>query len=177
MCAEARRRRSECGQASVEWIALVALVALLLGAIASATGTLGAAASVPKAVVERLVCAVRLSENCREQPKLERAYDDELVALLQAHAPTLLYEPGMRALPVDYRRCRSDGCAEGGEDGHQTRTNEGEPVTTFTHVIDCRQGRAARAEAAGADCSGPRRGNTYLQYWFYYQIGRASCRE
>lgn len=168
MCAEARARRPECGQASVEWIALVALVALLLGAIASATGTLGAVASVPRAVLERLVCAVRLSENCRAAPKLERAYDAELAHLLQAHAPTLLYERGMRALPVDYRRCRADGCAEGSGSGHQTRSREREPVTAFTHVIDCRPGRAARTEAAGADCSGRRRGNLYLQYWFYY---------
>jgi hypothetical protein len=168
VCAEARVRRGERGQASVEWIALVALVALLLGAIASATGALGAVASVPRAVLERLVCAVRLSENCRAAPKLERAYDAELAALLQAHAPTLLYERGMRALPVDYRRCRADECAEGGEDGHQTRSRASEPVTAFTHVIDCRPGRAARTEAAGADCSDRRRGNLYLQYWFYY---------
>ena len=122
----------------------------------------------PKTVVERLVCAVRLSENCREQPKLERAYDDELAAFLQAHAPTLLYEPGMTALPVDYRRCRADGCAEGGGEGHQARTLADEPVTAFTHVVDCRRGRAARTEAAGADCSGDRRDRLYLQYWFYY---------
>ena len=143
-------------------------MALLLAAVLSTSGTIGAALAVPKAVLERLVCAVRLSENCRDAPKLERAYDDALAALLQAHAPALLYEPGMRALPVDYRRCREDGCAEGGEDGHQTRTEEDEPVTAFTHVVDCRPGRAARSEAAGADCSGSRRGNLYLQYWFYY---------
>ncbi|MGH2923389.1 MAG: hypothetical protein ACRDKH_05100 [Solirubrobacterales bacterium] len=119
-------------------------------------------------MLERLVCAVRLSENCRAAPKLERAYDAELAALLQARAPTILYEPGMRALPVDYRRCRADPCAEGGEEGHQARAREGEPVTAFTHVVDCRRERAARSEAAGVDCSGPRRGNLYLHYWFYY---------
>lgn len=146
----------------------MALAALVLAAALSATGTLAAAASVPRAVLERLVCAVRLSENCRDAPKLDRAYDDELAALLQAHAPTLLYEPGMRALPVDYRRCREDACADGGEDGHQTRSLDDHPVTAFTHVVDCRPGRAARGERAGADCSGSRRGNLYLQYWFYY---------
>jgi len=167
VCHEARPPRSGCGQASVEWIALVALVALLLAAIASATGAVGAVASVPRAVLERFVCAVRLSENCRDAPKLESAYDAEIAHLLQAHAPTLLYERGMRALPVDYRSCRADACAEGGG-RHQTRSRAREPVTAFTHVIDCRAGRAARTEAAGADCSGRRRGNLYLQYWFYY---------
>ncbi len=121
-----------------------------------------------ESIAERLVCAVRLTEDCRSEPKLKAAYGHEIAALLRAHAPALLYEEGMRALPVDFRRCRADGCAEGGEAGPQTRSRAHEPVTAFTHVIDCRGGHAARAERAGADCSGERRGNLYLQYWFYY---------
>ena len=35
-------------------------------------------------------------------------------------------------------------------------------------MVDCREGEAARAEAAGADCSGERAGNLYIQYWTYY---------
>jgi hypothetical protein len=35
-------------------------------------------------------------------------------------------------------------------------------------VIDCREGEAERTEAGGADCSGGRGGNLYLQYWTYY---------
>lgn len=118
-------------------------------------------------MLERLVCAVRLTEGCRSEPKLRASYGDDTAALLRAHAPTLLYEEGMRALPVDYRRCRADGCAEGAA-GAVTRSAAGEPVTAFTHVIDCRSSAAAAAEATGADCSGPRRGNLYLQYWLYY---------
>ena len=74
----------------------------------------------------------------------------------------------MRALPVDYRRCREDACAEGPEEGDATRSNAGEPVVAFTHAIDCRPDAAAETEASGADCSGVRAGNLYLQYWFYY---------
>ncbi len=75
----------------------------------------------------------------------------------------------MRALPVDYRRCREDACAEGPEEWRRRpRSNAGEPVVAFTHAVDCRPGAAAETEAAGADCSGERAGNLYLQYWFYY---------
>jgi hypothetical protein len=35
-------------------------------------------------------------------------------------------------------------------------------------VVDCRSGQAESSEAGGADCSGPRAGNLYLQYWTYY---------
>jgi len=42
------------------------------------------------------------------------------------------------------------------------------PVTAFVHVVDCREGRAERAEAGGSDCSGGRSGHLYIQYWLYY---------
>ena len=48
------------------------------------------------------------------------------------------------------------------------RSNRGLPVTAFVHVIDCRPEAAEATEAAGADCSGIRAGNLYLQYWTYY---------
>ena len=41
-------------------------------------------------------------------------------------------------------------------------------MTAFVHVVDCRVGAAEATEAAGADCSGARAGNLYLQYWTYY---------
>ena len=82
----------------------------------------------------------------------------------------------MRALPVDYRRCREDACAEGAESGQIWRSRSGERVTAFTHVVDCRAGAGAGSggEDGGgerdgaANCSGSRAGNLYLQYWFYY---------
>jgi hypothetical protein len=119
-------------------------------------------------LAERLVCAVRLTEDCSNEPLLRAANGDEVAALLRDHAPALLYEDGMRTLPVDFRSCRADGCAEGPGGGEVTRSNAGEPVVAFTHAVDCRSGRAERSEAWGADCSGVRAGNLYLQYWLYY---------
>lgn len=162
------QRRGERGQATVEWIGLVALVALLIGSLLWATGLLRTTLALPETILERLVCAVRQSEDCRREPKLIGAYGNDVAALLRAHAPALLYEPGMRALPVDFRRCRRDDCADGGDSGPQVRTRRGEPVTAFTHVVDCRAPAAADSARAGADCSGARAGNLYLQYWFYY---------
>lgn len=164
-----RGRDLQSGQASIEWVALVALVALALGALLWATGLMRATLALPTELAERFVCAVRLSDGCGEgDPKVAEAYGEEIADLTRAYAPTLLYESGMRALPVDYRRCREDACAEGPEKGHATRSSEGEPVVAFTHVVDCRPDAVAETEAAGADCSGPRAGNLYIQYWFYY---------
>jgi hypothetical protein len=139
-------------------------VGALLGALLWAVGPVVPPAG---AVAERLVCAVRLADDCRDEPALRSSYGDDVAVALRAHAPTLLYEPGMRALPVDYRRCRSDGCAEGAPQGHVTRAASGERTVAFTHAIDCRPG-APPAAARRAECSGPRAGNLYLQYWFYY---------
>jgi hypothetical protein len=156
------------GQANVEWLGLVALVALALAALAWVAGARIPGLQLAKAVAQRIVCAVRLTENCGPAPALKAADGAEVAALLQAHAPTLLYEDGMTALPVDYRRCRADGCAEGAEQGRVSRSGAGGPVVAFTHVVDCRPGAAAKSEAAGVDCSGERAGNVYLQYWLYY---------
>lgn len=159
-------RRS--GQASAEWVALVALVAIALGALLWATGPMRATTALPATIAERLLCAVRLTSSCGSEPAVTAVHGPEIARLLRTHAPTILYEEGMRALPVDYRRCRRDACAEGATSGSVARSEEGEPVVAFVHAIDCRSRSAAASERAGADCSGPRRGNLYLQYWFYY---------
>ncbi len=119
-------------------------------------------------IAERLVCAVRLTEDCRNEPLLRAANGAEVAALLRDHAPALLYEDGMTALPVDFRECRSDSCAEGARSGAVTRTRDGFRVVAFTHVIDCRSGHVGATEAWGGNCSGARTGNLYLQYWLYY---------
>jgi hypothetical protein len=111
---------------------------------------------------------VRLTEDCGDEPLLRAANGAEVAALLRDHAPELLYEDGMRTLPVDFRRCRSDSCAEGPSAGTVRSSVAGEPVVAFTHVVDCRSGHVARTGAWGGDCSGARVGNLYLQYWLYY---------
>jgi hypothetical protein len=161
-------RPGEGGQATVEWLGLIALVSLLLAALAWAAGLRLPGLLLAKSIAGRVVCAVRLSEDCVNEPALRAANGPEVAALLRAHAPTLLYEHGMTALPVDYRRCRADACAAGPGDGVVTRSQQGERVVAFTHAIDCRPGAAAATKAAGMDCSGPRARNLYLQYWLYY---------
>ena len=155
---------SERGQATVEWVGLLALATLALAAVLVTVGWQAVRASLRDAVLGNLICAVRLTEDCREEPKLRQGYGHEVAALLRANAPALLYEEGMTAIPVDYRRCRIDQCAAGPREGTVLRTERGERAVAFTRVIDCREG----ARPAGADCSGVRAGRLYLQYWFYY---------
>ncbi len=138
------------------------------GALAWGAGLRPPGTALAHSVAERLICAVRLTEDCRDEPALRAAHGAELAALLRAYAPTLLYEEGMTALPVDFRRCRSDDCARGTGTGTVSRSESGEPTVIFTHVIDCREGKAGDTIAHGTDCSGSRAGNLYLQYWLYY---------
>ena len=111
---------------------------------------------------------MRLTEDCRKELALRGAHGADVAALLRAHAPALIYEGGMTALPVDFRRCRSDRCAAGAETGSVSRSKAGERTVAFTHVIDCRPDGIRDSIAWGADCSGSRAGNLYLQYWLYY---------
>jgi hypothetical protein len=160
-----RDLRGESGQGTVEWIALTFVVALLVLALAAAVGIGLPGADLARAVASRLVCAAGLSGSCDPQDsRLARAYGDDVAQLVADGAPTILYEPGMRALPVDYRSCREDACAEGQEEGQAWRSQAGEPTVAFVRVVDCRSG----SQAGGANCAGARAGNLYLQYWLYY---------
>jgi hypothetical protein len=85
--------------------------------------------------------------------------------------PTIFFERGSQALPVDFRRCRATDCGDGGARGLVHKTDAGLPVTAFVHVIDCREGDVASGEPGGeglSDCSGSRAGTLYIQYWLYY---------
>jgi hypothetical protein len=114
---------------------------------------------------ERIICAVKLSYGCRSDPQLAGAYG-ALASEVRDNAPRIVYERGMRALPVDFRSCRSSACSDGPETGRVTRSLAGRPVVAFTHVVDCRD--PARGEARGYDCTGERAGRVYIQYWTYY---------
>jgi hypothetical protein len=164
------RGRNDLGQGTVEWIGIVFLVALLLGAALAAAGDRVPGGALARAIAERILCAARLSDSCgaEDDAELTAAYGDELAAVVGEHAPRIRYERGMRALPVDYRRCREDACSRGAPTGEVWRSSTGEPVAAFVHVVDCRALAVRRTERSGADCSGDRSGNLYLQYWFYY---------
>lgn len=158
---------SERGQGTVEWVATLLVVAMAMLGLA-ALGVRVPGASLARAVTDRILCAASLADGCGDEPALIAAYGSEVGKLVRQHMPTILFEEGSRAVPVDFRRCRSTECGDGAEHGLVHRTDERLPVAAFVHVIDCRPEQAERSEAAGADCSGERAGNLYVQYWTYY---------
>jgi hypothetical protein len=160
--------RDERGQSTVEWVGLLLLISLLLAALV-ATGVRVPGTGLARAIASRILCAASLADACGgDEPALIAAYGTEVGKLVREHMPSLLFERDSRAVPVDFRRCRSTACGDGAEHGYVRRTGAGLPVSAFVHVVDCRAGAAEATEAEGADCSGGRAGNLYLQYWTYY---------
>lgn len=143
---------SERGQATIEWVGLVLLIALGLTAIVAAIPIVDGR-SFGGFLSHRLVCAVRGSAcaEVAEQLALKQAYGAGDADLVQRFAPGLVYEPGEREVPVDFRECRRPSCARTPDDRDLDvhRTDAGRRVTVFTRVV--RRG-----------------GFTYIQYWFYY---------
>jgi hypothetical protein len=162
--------RDERGQGTVEWIALVLLAALLLLGVLAVAGRGLPGGELARSILGRIVCAVRLDGACGGggASALALAYGDELAAAVNENVPDLLYEEGMVAVPVDFRRCREPSCSDGAETGLVTRSSSGEPVAAFVHVVDCRPAAVAASREAGYDCSGAAAGNVYVQYFFYY---------
>lgn len=157
----------ERGQGTVEWVGTLGVVALLLAGLVAA-GVRVPGADLARAIASRMLCAASLADGCGDEPRLIAAYGTEVGKLVREHMPMLAFEEGSRAVPVDFRRCRRTDCADDSGRGEVHRTDAGLPVTAFVHMVDCRAGEAEHAEAAGADCSGPRSGNLYIQYWTYY---------
>jgi hypothetical protein len=158
---------SERGQGTVEWVATLLVVALaMLGLLAA--GVRAPGASLAEALAGRLLCAAALADGCGDEPALIAAYGSEIGKLVRRHMPTLVFEQGSRAVPVDFRLCRSTRCGDSSQSELVRRTDAGLPVTVFVHVVDCRPDAAEAGEAAGAECSGGRHGNLYVQYWTYY---------
>ncbi|MGC1165682.1 MAG: hypothetical protein WA862_06200 [Solirubrobacterales bacterium] len=158
---------SQRGQSTVEWLGTILVVALLLVGLV-AVGVRVPGVELARMVASRMLCAASLADGCGDEPVLIAAYGTEVGKLVREHMPMLAFEEGSRAVPVDFRRCRRTACADDSGQGEVHRTDAGLPVTAFVHVIDCRVGEAEQAEAEGADCSGPRAGNLYIQYWTYY---------
>jgi hypothetical protein len=151
----------------VEWVGLVAVVALLVVGLLAA-GVRVPGADLARAIASRMLCAAALADRCGDEPTLSAAYGSEVGRLVGAHMPTILFEQGSRALPMDFRRCRESACGDGSARGLVHETDAGLPVTAFVHVIDCRAEAIEPTEAEGATCAGSRAGNLYLQYWLYY---------
>jgi hypothetical protein len=153
----------ERGQSTVEWVGVIGVVALLLiGLLAAGVRVPGA--DLARGIASRMLCAVTMADGCGDEPTLIATYGDEIGRLVRKHMPTILLENNSKALPVDFRRCRVTSCADGSPRGLVHLSDEGEHVTAFVHVVDCRDG----ADHGTADCSGERAGHLYIQYWLYY---------
>lgn len=140
----------EHGQATAEWVGLVLLASLALGALA-AFGPRVDGRSFGGFLAHRISCAVR--GGCAEQDApLRAAYGRRDAELVRQFAPGIVYEPGTLTLPVDFRRCREHRCADAPDrrelDVHRARRG-GAPATAFTRLT--RQGV-----------------ETFIQYWLYY---------
>jgi hypothetical protein len=147
---------AERGQATVEWTAAVFLVALALVALGAIAPEVDGR-SFGGFLAHHVVCAVK--GGCRDgDVALARAYGRHDAELVRAHAPNLVYEPGERQLPVDYRRCRRVRCAEAPDDRDLDahRTSDGERATVFTRVIR-------------------RDGRVYIQYWLYFPESKTTA--
>lgn len=151
----------------MEWVGAVCVVGvLMLGLVAVGVRVPGS--ELGRGIAERILCAAALADGCGDEPVLVAAYGSEIGGLAREYMPMLAFEEGSRALPVDFRRCREVRCGDGAVAGLVHRSDEGLPVTAFVHVVDCRVGESEAAESVGADCSGSRLGNLYIQYWLYY---------
>ena len=167
-----KRVRDQRGQASPEWLALVLVVSLaFFGLVAAGVQLPGA--GLAKEIAAKLICAANLGAACDDDVSaLTAEYGPEIANLIAEHTPVLDYEEGMRVLPIDWRSCRENSCAEGADAGLADETAEGLPVTLFTHVVDCRD--PAEPKPSEADCSDDARGKLYLQYWAYYPDSRTA---
>ena len=110
---------SERGQSTVEWIGpRVTWSPSVLAFLVAVADIAGSGIALAATIKDKLICAVELADDCGSaEPPLVAAYGDELAAEVAEHAPQLVYEPGMRALPVDYRSCREDPCSLGPRQG------------------------------------------------------------
>lgn len=143
------RVTGEAGQASLEWIGVVLLVALAAAALSAAPPVVDGR-SFGGFLAHHVVCAATGSCRAAER-ELERTYGEDVATTLRELAPSLVYEPGERQLPVDWRDCRRPQCATAPDDHalDSHRSDARARATAFTHVI--RRG-----------------GRLYLQYWLYY---------
>jgi hypothetical protein len=148
-------------------VGLLLVVSLLFTGLL-AVGLRVPGAGLPRAIASRILCAAAMADGCGDEPVLIAAYGEKVGRLVRRHMPIVGFEDGSRALPVDFRRCRDPSCADGTARGLVHRSDAGLPVTAFVHVVDCREGEEEASEDAGADCSGERAGNLYIQYWTYY---------
>jgi hypothetical protein len=126
------------GAASVEYLGLAGLIALLI-----VTGVAALVASPPRRgerelgemIARRIACSGRYPVPCGRNP-LALAYGLPVGKLVRS----LAEQPGARVgeLPVDFRYCRQASCARPGPDPGLTAS--GRRVTEFVSIEDSRRG-------------------------------------
>jgi hypothetical protein len=142
-------RATRCGAASVEYLALAGMIALL---IAIATAALIASPptrgdrELGEMLGRRIACPPRYPVPCGRNP-LALAYGFPLGKLVRLLAPAP--RPLSGELPVDFRYCRRVSCATAGPDTGGTAA--GRRITEFVSVEDLR--------SAG--------GSVRLTYWLF----------
>jgi hypothetical protein len=144
------RAGSERGAASVEHVALAALLALLVVAAIAALRTSPpdrATRELGEVIGRRIACAPRYPVPCGRNP-LALAYGFPLGRLVRHLAPGSI-AAGSGLLPVDFRYCRRASCAAPGPRPGLTASRR--RVTAFTSVEDLRR--------AG--------GGVRVSYWLY----------
>ncbi len=136
-------RGREGGQGTVEWLGLIFVAGLAAASVLALAAARLPATGIAREIAARLICAAGLSD-CSADGALVAAYGAELAARLRASAPEIVYEAGMRDLPVDFRSCRGGRCAQAPDAGPIGASRTGEPVVAFVHAIDCRTPRSRR---------------------------------
>src|SRR5919201_2684218 len=100
---------SERGQATIEWTAVVLLVALAFATVLAFAVPHVDGRSYGGALARTILCAAR--GGCDDgHDALTTAYGDGDAALVRDYAPSIVYEPGEKEIPIDYRRCRTTTC-------------------------------------------------------------------
>jgi hypothetical protein len=139
-----QRYRSESGSATVEQtgliLLLVALFAFLVG-VRELGGGDAPGSGLGTRLANRIACGPRAPDACRHHPAVE-AYGWPVARLVRALAPQPAAVPGpggSALVPVDFRHCRSPGCAipQPGPRGLEL-TVSNRRVTVFTEVADRR---------------------------------------
>src|SRR5689334_9846150 len=140
---------SERGQATIEWTAVVLLVALAFAASLALAMPHVDGRSYGGALARAILCAVR--GGCDDgRDALVSTYGSSDAELVRDYAPNIVYEPGEKEIPIDYRACRTTACGDAPDDRSLdvSQTSAGIPASVFTHVVH-------------------EDGRTFIQYWFY----------
>jgi hypothetical protein len=141
---------SERGQATIEWTAVVLLVALVFATVVALAVPQVDGRSYGGAIARAILCAAR--GGCDDgADALASAYGARDAALVREYAPSIVYEPGEKEIPIDYRQCRTTDCGNAPDDRSLdvSQTGAGVPASAFTHLVHYD-------------------GRTFIQYWFYY---------